>query len=117
MSTTAQFITIIVGILAGIFLNNRALDRLEDRMEAKFAKAEERNEARLSKLEERNEARLAKLEERNEARLTKLEDRMNTRFNSLDGRIDRIFGELGTFHSIQGEHKSKIDILERKQGL
>ena len=42
---------------------------------------------------------------------------LDSRFNALDARIDRIFNELGTFHSIQGEHKAKIEALERKQGL
>ena len=80
--TTAdvQFFAITVGILAGIFLNSRALGRMEDRMNARFRAIE-------------------------------------TRFNALEARIDRILAELGTFHSIQGEHKAKIDALARKQGL
>ena len=51
------------------------------------------------------------------AEITNLRGEMNSRFNAMDARIDRIFGEFGTFHSIQGEHKAKIDALERKQGL
>ncbi len=39
------------------------------------------------------------------------------RFDALDSRIDRIFNELRTFHAVQGEHKAKIEALERKQGL
>ncbi len=42
-----------------------------------------------------------------------LRGEMNSRFNALDARIDRIFSEFGTFHSIQGEHKAKIDALEK----
>ncbi len=49
--------------------------------------------------------------------MNNLRGEMNSRFNALDARIDRIFTELGTFHSIQGEHKAKIEALERKQGL
>ncbi len=49
--------------------------------------------------------------------INNLRGEMNARFNAMDARIDRIFGELGTFHSIQGEHKAKIDALERKQGV
>ena len=79
-SANIQFFAILIGILAGIFFNNRALERMEDRIDARFSAIE-------------------------------------GRFNALDSRIDRIFNELGTFHSIQGEHKAKIEALERKQGL
>ncbi len=77
-SANVQFGVIIVGILAGIFLNNRAVERLEDR-------------------------------------ISKSEDRINSRFNALDARTDRIFSEFGTFHSIQGEHKAKLEELEKKR--
>ena len=54
---------------------------------------------------------------RNEVRgeISSLRGEMNTRFNALDARIDRIFSELGTFHSIQGEHKAKIEALEKNR--
>ena len=35
-SANVQFAAIILGILAGIFLSNRAVERLEDRMNSRF---------------------------------------------------------------------------------
>ena len=99
-SANVQFAVIIVGILAGIFLNNRAVERLEDR---------------LSKSEDRTNTRFSALEAKMDTRFSALEAKMDSRFNAMDARIDRIFSEFSTFHSIQGEHKAKIDALEKER--
>ena len=80
-----QFVLILLSIFAGILFNNRGLDKLE--------------------------ARLAALQVEMGNRFNEV----SNRFNSVDARIDRIHQDFGTFHSVQGEHKAKIDALERRE--
>ncbi len=89
-----QFVLILLSIFVGILFNNRGLDKLE--------------------------ARLAALQVEMNNRFNEVNNRfneVNNRFSSVDARIDRIHQDFGTFHSVQGEHKAKIDALERRSAV
>ena len=94
-----QFVLILLSIFVSILFNNRGLDKVETRVAALQVEMNNRfNEVNT--------------------RFNEVNNRFNevsNRFNNIDARIDRIHQDFGTFHSVQGEHKAKIDVLERRR--
>jgi len=50
----------------------------------------------------------------NNSRFDRLESRMEKIQSDLTGRIDRMQSDLGNFYGILGEHKAKIENLEKQ---
>ena len=82
-------------ILFGILLNQRAVDKLEARMEARFNAVDVRFNAV-------------------DARFNAVEARFNGvegRFEGVNARLDRMQADLAHFYQTLGEHEAKIDAL------
>jgi 3-dehydroquinate synthetase len=83
----------VLAILAGIFFNNNCFDRLEtcvDRVQSEL-------NAKIEMVQSSLTTRIEKVQ------------------SDLTGRMDRMQADLGNFYGILGEHKAKIDNLEKQQ--
>lgn len=78
----------LLAILAGIFLNNQQLDKLESRMNARFTAMD--------------------------TRFDKFEANVDSRFNRLESRMDRMQADLSQFYTILGRHEVRLDVLEKR---
>lgn len=70
-------------ILFGILLNQRAVDKLEARMDARFNAVDARFNG------------------------------VDGRFEGVNARLDRMQSDLAHFYQVLGEHEAKIDALMR----
>ncbi len=78
----------LLAILAGIFLNNQQLEKLEARMTARFTAMD--------------------------SRFDKFESNVDSRFNRLESRMDRMQSDLSQFYTILGKHEVRLDVLEKR---
>jgi hypothetical protein len=83
----------VLAILAGIFFNNSRFDRLETRVD----RVQSELNAKIEMVQSSLTTRIEKVQ------------------SDLTGRMDRMQADLGNFYGILGEHKAKIDNLEKQQ--
>ena len=75
-------------ILAGLFLNNQQLEKLDTRMTSRFTALD--------------------------SRFDKFESNVDFRFNRLDSHMDRMQSDLSRFFTILGKHEVRLDVLEKR---
>lgn len=91
-------------ILFGILFNQRGLDKLETRLDARINGLEGRMDRGLSELSSRID--------RVHSELTGRLDRMQSDINS---RLDRMQSDLSMFYRTIGEHETEIDYLKKNR--
>lgn len=75
---------IFIGILVGVIFNQRAVEKLESRIDHRFDEVGKRF------------------------------DRMDARFDRVDARIDRMQLDLTGFYRIQSRHEEAIETLKKR---
>jgi len=83
----------LLAILAGIFFNNSRFDRLETRVD----RVQSDLTARIEIVQSGLTVRIERVQ------------------SDLTARMDRMQADLGNFYGILGEHKAKIENLEKPQ--
>jgi hypothetical protein len=81
----------LLAILAGIFFNNSRFDRLD---------------ARIDKVQSELNLKIERVQSDLTARIERVQF-------DLTARMDRMQADLGNFYGILGEHKAKIENLEK----
>ncbi len=92
----------LLAILAGIFFNNSRFDRLDARID----KVQSELNLKIERVQSDLTARIEKVQSDLTARIEKVQ-------SDLTARMDRMQADLGNFYGILGEHKAKIENLEK----
>jgi outer membrane murein-binding lipoprotein Lpp len=118
-ATVGSSAVILIGIIAGILFNQRALDKLESRVDARFAQVDARFaqvDARFAQMGShlgQIEIRLGKVEAEVEGLKVRL-DQLGSQVQHLGSRIDRIDSDLQQFFRTQGMLEKAVEILEKR---
>jgi guanylate kinase len=103
LSGLAPLVVMLLAIFAGIFLNQRAVDKLEKRIDDRFNDSEKRMDARFDAVDRRFDA------------VNQRFDAVNERFGRIDSQLDAINAELRYFHGVTGGLGARVDILEKSK--
>src|SRR5277367_4315655 len=94
----------LLAILAGIFFNNSRFDRLETRID----KVQSDLNSKIETVQSDLNSKIERVQSGLTARIEKVQ-------SDLTVRIDRMQADLGNFYGILGEHKARIENLEKQQ--
>lgn len=94
----------LLAILAGIFFNNSRFDRLDTRID----KVQSDLTVRIETVQTELNGKIENVQSGLSAKIERVQ-------SDLTARIDRMQADLGNFYGILGEHKAKIENLEKQQ--
>ena len=94
----------LLAILAGIFFNNSRFDQLETRVD----RVQSDLTARIETVQSELNGKIENVQTGLSAKIERVQ-------SYLTARIDRMQADLGNFYGIRGEHKAKIENLEKQQ--
>ena len=105
-----QLVIIVVGLLAtiatslwGIHINNSRGDRLEAKMDGRFAQTDAKIDGRFAQMDAKMDGRFAQMD----AKIDSLRTEVNHRFDGLQR-------DFNQFYQITGKLEGRIDAIEKR---
>ena len=91
-----------------------SIERLEERMDARFAQADTKMETRLAQMDAKMEAGLAQANTKMDTGLAQMDARMETRFAQVESRLDQVDTR---FDHLETNLNGRIDSMEQRMTI